>query len=81
MQLAERIAACRREWVCGHLDYQRAVDALQMAQQKASEAASSHTAAGALQAVERELAEAQFRIAELAIVLAERFDRFCGVAR
>jgi hypothetical protein len=75
--------AFRREWVNGHLDYQRAVDALEFAQ---------HVAAGIrkvgdcpdpdeLRRAEQRIEEAHRRLSEVALHLAGQFDRFCSTTR
>lgn len=73
----------RGEWVRGHLDYQRAVEALEAARHAAGKARTiderahdSEEARSAEQNVER----AGRRLAEIEAALAAQFDRFCGVA-
>jgi hypothetical protein len=72
----------RREWVYGHLDYQRAADALEAARRAASEASAVLGGAemrdaglGGSTGIE----DARRRLAEVEALLALQFDRFCGV--
>ncbi|HLK36660.1 MAG TPA: hypothetical protein VKU41_07890 [Polyangiaceae bacterium] len=54
----------RSAWVCGHLDYQRASDALDAARRK-DEA--------------EEVREAERRLSEVEAELTGKFNRFCGL--
>ena len=74
----------RVEWVRGHLDYQRAADALLAARCAADELLltcdhppDNDEARRAEQVVER----AGRRLAEIEAMLAEQFDRFCGMSK
>ena len=73
----------RSEWVCGHLDSQRASEALETAQRAAERLSMTggvslddEAVRGARHAIEA----ARRRLAQVETELAERFDRFCGVA-
>ncbi|HZU85202.1 MAG TPA: hypothetical protein VE987_19855 [Polyangiaceae bacterium] len=73
----------RREWVLGHLDHQRAADALESARRIA---AATRAAAGAVadpaevRRAEQRVQEALRRLAEIESILAGQFDRFCGLS-
>jgi hypothetical protein len=72
----------RGEWVRGHLDYQRAAEALEAAQHAAGQArtteAPAHDNEEARRA-EQNVERAGRRLAEIEATLTEQFDRFCGV--
>jgi hypothetical protein len=73
----------RSEWVCGHLDHQRASDALKAAREScarlraAADAAADEAARCAEEAVEL----AVRRLLEVEARLAAQFDRFCDVGQ
>jgi hypothetical protein len=72
----------RGEWVRGHLDYQRAADALEAAQRAAGQMGSSADCASdreEARRAEQDVEQAGRRLAEIEAVLARQFDRFCGV--
>lgn len=72
----------RSEWVRGHLDYQRASDALEAAQQVAAELrAATALDDEAVRRAERNVEDARRRVSEVEARLAAHFDRFCGGAR
>ena len=75
----------RTEWVSGHLDHQRAAEALEAAERAAAEvrAAGSLGASGddAVRRADSQVERARLRLAEVEAVLSRHFDRFCGVAR
>jgi hypothetical protein len=75
--------AFRREWVCGHLDYQRAAEALEAARRDAASkraAAIDPIADDAVRSADAVVEEAHRRLGEIEAILAEVFDRFCGLA-
>jgi hypothetical protein len=72
----------RGEWVRGHLDYQRAADALEAARLAAGQVGSSSDCAPdheEARRAEQNVEKAGRRLAEIEAVLARQFDRFCGV--
>jgi len=85
----------RAQWVSGHLDYQRAAEALAAAEQAMAEVSRRARAAdgadadgdrGALdddglQRAQSDLERARRHLAEVAAILGGQFDRFCGVTR
>jgi hypothetical protein len=72
----------RGEWVRGHLDYQRAADALEAAQQVAAELrAATALDDETIRRAERNVEDARRRVSEVEARLASHFDRFCGGAR
>ena len=81
---AERsvLDAFRGEWVRGHLDYQRAADALEAARLAAGQARLASNRAfdteEALRA-EEDVERAGQHLAEIEATLRRLFDRFCGV--
>jgi hypothetical protein len=75
--------AFRGEWVRGHLDYQRAAEALEAARHAAGQARQSSDPAldnEEARRAERDVETAGRRLAEIEADLARQFDRFCGVA-
>jgi hypothetical protein len=73
--------AFRGEWVRGHLDYQRAADALEAARRAAGQMGATDPERDRAEAVraEQDVEKAGRRLAEIEAMLARQFDRFCGV--
>jgi hypothetical protein len=74
----------RSEWVRGHLDYQRASDALEDAQRAARRlrpATATSIDDEALRRAEQHVEDARRRLSEVEVQLAGHFDRFCGMTR
>jgi hypothetical protein len=72
----------RSVWARGHLDYQRAVEALEAATRSAEQVrlvAFASIADREVRRAEQDLECARRRVAEIEAVLEEQFDRFCGV--
>jgi hypothetical protein len=77
------LEAFRREWVSGHLDYQRAADALEYARRNV---AGIHKATGRpdpdeLRRAEERIEDARRRLSDIASLLGSQFDRFCYAGR
>ena len=73
----------RSVWARGHLDYQRAVEALEAATRSAEQVrreALGSIADHEVCRAEQDLERAHRRVAEIEAVLEEQFDRFCGVS-
>jgi hypothetical protein len=71
----------RSEWVCGHLDYQRAADELEATRQVARQLRIAEGISNdEVRRAEEDVENARRRLSEVGAILAERFDRFCGVA-
>lgn len=71
----------RTEWVHGHLDTQRAAEALEAAQRawsRVRETADSSRDVEELRKIQDTVEAATQRLAQVKAVLAEQFDRFCG---
>jgi hypothetical protein len=76
------LATFRKEWVRGHLDHQRAAEALEQARQVEKQVRASIAASAddeAARRAEENVAHAQRRLTEVAVLLALQFDRFCGL--
>jgi hypothetical protein len=75
--------AFRREWVSGHLDYQRQAEALEHARRTAAgiRKASVRPDADELRSAEQRIEEAHRRLSEIASLLGMQFDRFCSTSR
>ena len=71
--------AFRGEWVRGHLDYQRAADALEAARREARQVGASNRDREEALRAEQDVERAGRRLAEIEEMLAMQFDRFCGV--
>lgn len=74
--------AFRGEWVRGHLDYQRAADALEAARVVAGQARLASDPAldnEETRRAEEDVERAGRELAEIEATLARLFDRFCGV--
>ncbi len=76
----------RSDWICGHLDYQRASDALEAAQEAAGQLcagagmdAEAGIDAERIRRAEQNVEDARRRLAEVESQLARHFNRFCGV--
>jgi hypothetical protein len=72
----------RGVWVRGHLDYQRAVEALDVATQSEEEArlkASTAIDDDEMRRTQQGVEQARQRVAEIEARLESQFDRFCGV--
>jgi hypothetical protein len=77
-------SAFRREWVSGHLDYQRAAEALEAARRNAegvSRASSSGDDSEEARLAREHVEEARRRLANIEVRLAQQFDRFCDASR
>jgi hypothetical protein len=75
--------AFRREWVSGHLDYQRAADALELARRMAAAICKGTDRADPdeLHRAEQRIEEARRRLSDIASFLGMQFDRFCSRTR
>ncbi|HXX67508.1 MAG TPA: hypothetical protein VEK07_10020 [Polyangiaceae bacterium] len=76
-----RLHGFRVEWVHGHLDTQRATEALEAAQrdwQRVRDGAGVHFDDEELRRTQHGVDAASERLAQVKAVLAEQFDRFCG---
>ena len=72
----------RNVWVCGRLDYQRAAEALEVAEKDAAQArvaSPGSSEAPEIAVVEERVESARRRLAEVEAVLERQFDRFCGL--
>ena len=69
----------RKAWVSGHLDYQRAAEALETAIQHRALSGESAEADAARRADE-EIDRARRHLAEVESIVGEHFDRFCGLS-
>jgi hypothetical protein len=77
-------SAFRREWVLGHLDYQRAADALESARRKVeglSRASSAGADSDEARRAHEHVEEARRRLSNIEVLLAQQFDRFCSASR
>ncbi len=76
-------SAFRREWVCGHLDYQRAAEALESARRKAEGLCRASISADSeeVRRAHEHVDEARRHLANIEVLLAEQFDRFCDAGR
>ncbi|HXX67575.1 MAG TPA: hypothetical protein VEK07_10355 [Polyangiaceae bacterium] len=74
----------RTEWIRGHLDYQRAAESLEQAQRlwqrTSADAAVAPASAIDLRRAQEGVERARQRLDQIGAVLAEQFDRFCGVS-
>jgi uncharacterized protein YecT (DUF1311 family) len=71
----------RTEWVHGHLDTQRAAEALEAAQRawtRVRDTADASRDIEELRRIQDSVEAAARRLAQVKAVLAEQFDRFCG---
>jgi hypothetical protein len=73
----------RKEWVCGHLDYQRAAESLEAASQALGRisAAVCTSMDDEARCAQQEVENARRRLAEVESALQTQFDRFCSVTR
>lgn len=74
----------RADWIGGHLDHQRAEEALAEAThtwEQVQEDPALRNDADTLRRRKLEVADAQRRLAEVDAALAEKFDKFCGLMR
>jgi hypothetical protein len=72
----------RSVWVCGHLDYLRAVEALEAAIESAKQARPGTDVALEEREVQRSdqnVESARSHLAETQTALERQFDRFCGL--
>ena len=69
------LAGFRSTWVTGHLDHQRALDALEYARAAAGTAVGEDATHQARAAVEHAAA----RLAQVEAALIGQFNRFCGI--
>ncbi len=73
----------RSEWVYGHLDHQRASEALEAARRSCARlrAAANGAVDDAARCAEEAVELAVRRVSEVEARLAEQFDRFCDVGQ
>jgi hypothetical protein len=71
----------RTEWICGHLDCQRATEALEALRDAARRlGAADASDEEAVRHAEQNVEKARRRLADVKALHARQFDRFCGLS-